>query len=285
MTSRELTWITFSVKRETWKLKSKTMKARFKRSTSRMSPDWTIWILSKEMSMKNLRKKTPCSIKRLLTPETNWKTSIVDSPKPNPDWDRILLSREPSTWRKREPIFSRRRRILSSRPTRWTYHFQKLEKDSKIVLSMTTLKLSKWIKRFLIWRRWLITISKISKKSTKILKRKTLNPAKSKNTKFFTKRKKRSTPLQNNSRLRKFNTRRRLLRTSNTLRNYSSICRRLWLEKISCQPLLMLEKWEMILSSNKDNWKILRPQPPDWRSTRIKFRAISRKSRTLRVEF
>jgi hypothetical protein len=41
----------------------------------------------------------------------------------------------------------------------------------------------------------------------------------------------------------------------------------------------------MILSSNKDNWKILRPQPPDWRSTRIKFRAISRKSRTLRVEF
>ena len=59
-----------------------------------MNLDLTIWTQSKETSMKNWRKRTTCSAKKLTTPEMSLKRSMLDFLKLKLDWDKILLSRE-----------------------------------------------------------------------------------------------------------------------------------------------------------------------------------------------
>lgn len=170
---------------------------------------------------------------------------------------------------------------------RWICLYQKQENVSKIGSSKTTLSWSKWTKTYLKWERWLININKTSKRSTMTLKRiiKVLVRVRSRSMKFSIRRRKKSTSSLSSLTMRRRSMRRRLRTVRLLSLAYLSICRRQWQDRISYQPQPKLTIWDMISSSSKIRWRMLRPLLLDLANKKSRSKTISRKSSLLKRVF
>ena len=144
---------------------------------------------------------------------------------------------------------------------RWTFHYQRPEKDSKTVLSKTMLKSSRWTKKYLKSKRWSTSIIKMWKKLTKIWRRKTLSQVRNKSMRSFTKKRRKSMSLPNSSSKKRFNMKRKSKKINTLLLNFWSICRSQWQGKINFQPKTRSMIWEQIWNSNRVNLKTPKIQP------------------------
>ena len=237
------------------------------------------------MSTRDSRKRIISWTKKLLTLEMSLKKLIWDLHNLRVNLDQTLSNKEPNILKKKEQPLLRRRKISSCKQTKWTCHSQKQEKDFKTVSNKTMQKSNKWTKKQLRSRKWLINIIKMSRKLTKIWKKRTPSLEKSKNTKSCIKKKRKSMNLLSNLRLRKFSMKKRLKRTNTWLHNFLSTCKKQWPDKTSYQLRNKLRTWAVIWNSSRDSLKMLRILLLGWEFRRSKFRTIWTRLRIWREEF